>query len=213
MSVAPIPSPEAEPCEDGTVKVMTDFPHPEAVLTAEALEHAKLTSARTRLDNSQRTAGIGDWEYDFPTRRLLWSEEIYQILGIAREDFPPDSATFYRQVHPEDLARVHREKKTAAEGIRRVDFEHRIIRPGGEIRHVHQVTGMTFDTQGAPAHESGTIQDITDRKLAETALRQSEERYRLMFERNPSPMWVFDPKTLEFLAVNAATLALYGYSR
>lgn len=75
------------------------------------VQKAKLTSARNRLDNSQRIAGIGDWEYDFPNRRLLWSEEIYQILGVARKDFPPDSETFYRQVHPDELARVHREKR------------------------------------------------------------------------------------------------------
>src|SRR6185295_15934768 len=43
--------------------------------------------------------------------------------------------------------------------------------------------------------------------------RQSEERYRKMFEHNPTPMWVFDPRTFDFLAVNDATLALYGYTR
>jgi PAS domain S-box-containing protein len=167
----------------------------------------------TRLDTTQRIAGIGDWEYDFAEKRLRWSEEIYQILGLKRDDTPPDSAIFYRHVHPDDLARVHREKKAAAEGSRRVDFEHRIIREDGEVRNIHQITVMALDHDGHPARESGTIQDITERKQAGEALRQSEERYRLLFEYNPSPMWVFDQETFAFLAVNAATLALYGYSR
>ncbi len=168
---------------------------------------------KARLENSQRTTGLGDWEYDFSNHRLLWSEEVYRILGISRENSPPDADIFYHQVHPDDLAFVHREKDAVAKGLGRVDFEHRIIRPGGEVRHIHQIAEMFLDDQGHPARESGTIQDITERKLSEESLRQSEERYRLLFESNPSAMWVFDRSTFAFLTVNEAAIALYGYSR
>ncbi|HET9131512.1 MAG TPA: PAS domain S-box protein, partial [Terriglobia bacterium] len=55
--------------------------------------------------------------------------------------------------------------------------------------------------------------DITARKLAEEALRRSEDRYKILFEQNPECMWVFDPGTLRFLAVNQAAISHYGYSR
>ncbi len=75
-------------------------------------------------------------------------------------------------------------------------IEDRLLRgPGGRI------TGIR-----------STMQDIGARKQAEEALRDSEERYRLLFESNPHPMWVYDLETLAFLAVNDAAVRHYGYS-
>ena len=142
-----------------------------------------------RLDNSQRIARLGDWEYDFVQHRLLWSEGVYRILGLARKDTPPDSEIFYGLVHPDDLAFVKREKRAAREGLHRADFEHRIIRPDGEVRHVHHITEMERDSQGRPVRESGIIQDVTERKSAEAALRTSEERFKFVARAVSDVVW------------------------
>lgn len=57
------------------------------------------------------------------------------------------------------------------------------------------------------------IRDVSDRKQIELALQTSEARYRLLFEKNPHPMWVYDLETLKFLAVNEAAITKYGYDR
>jgi PAS domain S-box-containing protein len=65
---------------------------------------------------------------------------------------------------------------------------------------------------GAPIF-TGYLRDISERRQAEQALRDSEKQYRLLFESNPHPMWIYDLETLSFLTVNDAAIDHYGYSR
>ncbi len=86
------------------------------------------------------------------------------------------------------------------------------------LRHTEaQCNGLTFSLTFAPVVDSDYVNiyalDITDLKHAEAELRKSEEKYRLLFDSNPHPMWVYDVKTLKFLAVNDTAINSYGYSR
>ncbi|MDQ3666278.1 MAG: PAS domain S-box protein [Acidobacteriota bacterium] len=83
----------------------------------------------------------------------------------------------------------------------------------GRERWLEIVTSTTKDREGDTVGLRGVARDITDRKQIELALRDSDERYRLLFESTPQPIFVYDEENLGFLAVNEAAIQAYGYNR
>lgn len=84
---------------------------------------------------------------------------------------------------------------------------------GGKSIPMALNTAIAFVSCGTGVLIRAAVTDITARRRAEAAVRDSEERYRLLFENNPLPIWVFDVNTLAFLAVNQAATVNYGYTR
>ncbi len=134
-----------------------------------------LRGSETRLANAQRVAHLGSWEYDFERGTLEWSDETFRILGFSPAEHTPTGDLFWQAVHPDDHEAVRAGIFDAQQMERRVDLEHRVVRPDGSERVVREQAEFVRDTAGRPLRLVGTIHDITDRKLLEEQLRQSQK--------------------------------------
>jgi PAS domain S-box-containing protein len=134
----------------------------------------RLRAQERILAQAQRIAHLGSWELDIPTGRLIWSDEIHQVFGTTAEEFDGTFDSFTSFIHPEDLEAFLLQQKAALSGEIPLDWEHRIIRPDGSIRYVHERGELVRDDDGNAVRLSGTVQDITDRRLADDARAHAE---------------------------------------
>jgi PAS domain S-box-containing protein len=172
----------------------------------------ELLDKQRLLAEAQRIAHLGSWRQE-RSGRIVWSDEMYRIHGVAPKEFVPSADSLQALIHPDDRVAI-REQIAAAfvDGVV-AEFEFRVVRPDGSERHIIARTEAVSDVAGQVAHLTGTFQDITVRKQAEAAVREAAARYRQLFEANPHPMWIYDPATLRFLAINDAAVGRYGYPR
>jgi two-component system cell cycle sensor histidine kinase/response regulator CckA len=117
---------------------------------------------------SQRQTHIGSFEFDFPARRLRWSEEMFVIFGVDKKDFRGTQADFLDRVHPDDLSTVERVRQQGLApnaGILKTEF--RIVRPDSCIRWVTMIFETSLDEDGHPLRRHGTFLDTTETKKAD----------------------------------------------
>jgi len=173
-----------------------------------------LLATRARLEHvlASSTAVIYGNHVNGTSFSPSWVSE--SITGMMGYDVPTalDPAWWMDHLHPDDRARVLAEVPILF-GQNRLTTEYRFRHADGTYRWVRDESRLLRDASGAPAEVFGAWMDITEHQRAEQALRESEERHRLLFERNPLPAWVFDLETLRFVAVNDAAVRAYGYTR
>jgi PAS domain S-box-containing protein len=155
----------------GTVQDITESKRVEAERQALSRD---LQESNARLEQAQRLVHMGYYEWNLITGRVTWSAELYRIYGLSPQDGPIDMALVSEMIHPDDRERVFRESEQAIRSGVPAAAEHRVIRPDSQVRTVHGLGTVKRDAAGRACEMFGTVQDITDRKRAEEALRQSQ---------------------------------------
>ncbi|MCE8028298.1 GGDEF domain-containing protein [Billgrantia desiderata] len=130
----------------------------------EKIAHLKRTLLRI-----QQVARLGYWRASLKANELYWSEVTYDIFGVDPDTFTPSIRAFKAMVHPQDVESVESSMRRA-EQTGNHDVVHRIIRPDGEVRWVHELAD--YVPEGDDQVLIGTVRDITEQKKLELRLRQ-----------------------------------------
>lgn len=182
-------------------------------ITARKGQETALRDSQQRTRLATEVTGVGLWEWNMLTDRLRWDDQMFRLYGI---EPTPDGEMGYEvwsnAVAPEELAEQQRQMaRIAAEGgtgtreftIRRAS--------DGQLRRLRAVEASRKNAQGHVEWLVGTNLDITENELAKTALQQSEERFRDLFEQSPDGIFVADASG-HYVDVNPAGCALLGYT-
>ncbi|MBU6400537.1 MAG: PAS domain S-box protein [Verrucomicrobia bacterium] len=188
---------------------------------ARALEGKKLREEKRRadqalrdsegfLEQAQEVAHIGSWISDLaPEAPLVWSREVFHIFGLSETEFDGTVASFLARVHPDDLEAVRQASRLATERSTDYEIEHRIIRPDGDVRWVHEKARVLRDAGGRPVRMLGVVQDITERKAAEALLAEERNLLRTLINTHPDFIYVKDTAS-RFVIANRAIVRSFG---
>ena len=149
-------------------------------VTEEKNATEELKQSEASLVNAQRIAKLGNWSWDPSGQRFHWSREARRILGFPDGHEREAQEALVGCVHPEDRAAVRAAMRQCLRDKWPVSFDHRIFLPDGQVRTVHVEAEVTVNEGGLVTEVGGTIQDITERRLAEDAIQSANRALRTL---------------------------------
>src|SRR5712671_1707868 len=170
-----------------------------------------LRRSEANLAEAQRLSHTGSWVLSPTTTKILyWSEECYRIWGFDPVQGLPGRETVWRRIHPDDRDRMYKETQEALREKRDYKVGFRIVLPDGPVKYLEAIGHHLFSEHGELVQVVGTNVDVTERKRAEQALRESEAKIRRLVDANIIGIfiWDFEGRILE---ANEAFLDMLGY--
>ena len=140
-------------------------------------------------------ANMGFWDWNIQTGAISWSPSLERLFGLAPNTFDGTFETLIATVHPDDRERTHQATQHSQQTGEDSNIEFRVARSDGSIRWMESKGRVFFDEMGKPVRAIRFNLDITERKLAEEQLRQSEEQLRLALDAANMGFWGWNVQT------------------
>ncbi len=177
------------------------------------LRHAEeaLRRSETYLAEAQKLSHTGSFGWEVSSGEIYWSRETFRIFG-----YEPTAKTtldlVIQRTHPEDAAEVQRFIERVSRERKEFDFEHRLLMPDGSVKFV-RVVGRPADNRAGRFELVGVVTDITERKRAESLLRESEQRFRAIFDEAGTGIALLDLVSGAPIETNRALQTILGSTR
>lgn len=170
----------------------------------------KLRVSEARLADAQRIAHSGSWVWEIEENIISWSDEIYRIFGLAPQEFSATYEAFLESVHPDDRESVDSAVNAAFNKKEHYSIDHRIIRPDGSIRFVHEEAEVTHNKEGKPVQMMGTVHDVTERIEVEALIREERDRAQKYLDLTGTMILALDT-SFNVTMINQKGCDLLGY--
>jgi PAS domain S-box-containing protein len=165
------------------------------------------------LSEGQKIAHLGTFEYITNTQTTVWSEEEYRIFGLdPKEPSPAYDVMLAKNVHHDDAALLDKTFKTAIQSSSVFEFEHRVVRPDGNVRWVFSRAHPYFDRNGKLIRYVGVSLDITERKQMEKKLAEHTRFVESIINMTPDILYIYDIIDNVNVYVNRSLERILGYS-
>nr|MCU0537170.1 PAS domain S-box protein [Hydrococcus sp. Prado102] len=142
------------------------------------LSEESLRASSEQLKIAQQSANAGLWNWDISTNQLIWSDEYYELYGLERS-LQPSYENWLASIDDSDRSRVDREVREAMQNRHKIDLEYRIIHSQRGLCWLNALGDILYNANGEPIRMTGITLDVTERKIAEERLRESEELLQL----------------------------------
>jgi len=195
----------------GLVVTSLDISERKQVEQALKVSEEKLQITDNDFKRAQTIAHIGHWKWYLKTNEVVWSDEMFNIFGIDKNSYTGRLGDIIAKViHPDDLHIVL--PSNANEFSEKKSIEYRIILPDKTIRYILAIAGETkFDKNGSILFLNGIAQDITEHKHIEQALKESEQKYRLLSENITDGVSLFESNKVKY--VSEGYLKMFGFDK
>lgn len=160
------------------------------------------------LEMAEKVAGVGHWNLDLDAEEVFWSDGIYTIHGVTKEEYTPELQSAIEFYHPDDRQKVKDYIEGAISNKDGFEFELRLQMKDGKIKHVYSKGNCQLDKNGEVRSIFGTFQDITETIKSQKDTEDSRQFLELITENNPSPILVKD-RDFRIVEANKAFLSLY----
>lgn len=153
-------------------------------LNREVYEHRVADADRNHkaglLNEAQELSHIGSWDWDVFSNRIEWTDELFRIFGFEPQEFDPNYENNLRPIHPQDREYVNSVIQKAIKDKQPFNFVYRSVRPDGTLRTISSRGKVFTDKSGNTIRMTGTVQDITDQKLAEETIATEASYIKLL---------------------------------